>query len=41
MCVVVMKEELSWEMFSASQYRDYENLSNQKTLFEYNKVLNG
>ena len=43
MCVVVMKEDKNsyrGKCFQPVRYREYENLSNQKTPLEYNKVLN-
>ena len=42
-CVVVMKEDKKnyrRKCFQPVRYRDCENLSNQKTPLEYNKVLN-
>ena len=39
-CVREDKKNYSGECFQPVRYRDYENLSNQKTPLEYNKVLN-
>ena len=42
MCVVVMKDDKKnyrKKCFQRVRYRDYENLSNQKTPLEYNNVL--
>ena len=43
MCVAVMKKDKKnyrRNIFQSVRYIDYENLSNQKKPFEYNKVLN-
>ena len=40
MCVCEDKKHYSGKCFQPVRYRDYENLSNQKTTpLEYNKVL--
>ena len=39
-CVCEDKKNYSGECFQPFRYRNYENLSNQKTPLEYNKVLN-
>ena len=39
-CVCEDKKNYSGKCFQPVRYRDYENLSNQKTPLEYNKVLN-
>ena len=39
-CVCEDKKNYSKKYFRPVRYRDYENLSNQKTPSEYNKVLN-
>ena len=40
MCVCEDKKNYSGKCFQPVRYRDYENLSNQKTPLEYNKVIN-
>ena len=40
MCVCEDKKNYSRKCFQPVRYRDYENLSNQKTPLEYNKVKN-
>ena len=39
-CVYEDKKNYSRECFQPFRYREYENLSNQKTPLEYNKSLN-